>query len=290
MAEDDRNLPAPQPGPPKPPRTLDREALERVLARAAEMQAHSAGDPGEALTEEQIVELGHEVGIPSEMLRQALAEERTRSVLPQQTGPTGMFGPNGVSAGRVVRGTPEEVLARIDRWMMQEECLQVRRRFPERMTWEPRRDFVGNIRRGFNIGGRGYALTRAAEVGATVVAADAERTIVRLDADVSNARRRSLGFGAVTAGGGAAAAAGTVGFVSLLPAGSLTGAALLGAVWLGIGGASAIGIARSQRKLAERVQLALEQVLDRIEHGEARDASKASSLFDVISQVTKKPW
>ena len=54
---------------------LDRAALERVLARATELQARLADAPDE-LTEKELLELGTEVGIPAEHLRQALAEER----------------------------------------------------------------------------------------------------------------------------------------------------------------------------------------------------------------------
>src|SRR5689334_24871035 len=73
---DDSNLPSRNPS-----AGLDRGALERVLARAAELQART-GEPEEILTEDQILELGKEVGLSSEHLRQALAEERTRVALP----------------------------------------------------------------------------------------------------------------------------------------------------------------------------------------------------------------
>jgi len=64
------NLPVPS------ARPLDRAALERVLGRAAELQAGGADAP-ETLTEAQLLEIGREVGLSPEHLRQALAEERT---------------------------------------------------------------------------------------------------------------------------------------------------------------------------------------------------------------------
>jgi len=65
------------PSSPKPPaRALDRSSLERVLARAAELQS-TTGETGEEFTEEQLLELGREVGLSPQNLRQALAEERT---------------------------------------------------------------------------------------------------------------------------------------------------------------------------------------------------------------------
>src|SRR5687767_12944961 len=120
--------------------TLDRAALDRVLGRAAEL-AVASPDSLESLTEERVIEIGKEVGISEPHLRQALAEERTRLVVPEEPGIVAQyFGPGTASATRTVRGKPEAVLAALDRWMLNEECLQVKRRFPDRITWDARRD------------------------------------------------------------------------------------------------------------------------------------------------------
>ena len=50
---------------------ISREALERIIKRAAELQA-SERDIGDGLTENELVALGKDVGIPSGYLRQAL--------------------------------------------------------------------------------------------------------------------------------------------------------------------------------------------------------------------------
>src|SRR5471032_1006067 len=71
-----------------PPGTaLTRASLERVLARAAQLQG-STGDSDDAgaMTEAQIVELGKEVGLSTEAVRQALAEERSRTLVPDESG------------------------------------------------------------------------------------------------------------------------------------------------------------------------------------------------------------
>src|SRR5919202_2107229 len=192
------NLPARAP--------LDRAALDRVLARAAELQAHEA-DPGDVmLTEEQLIEVAKEAGLSPQHVRQALAEERTRLVLPEDPGFAGRIaGPPVASATRTVRGTPAEVLAALDAWMQREECLQVKRRFADRMTWEARRDFLGGVQRALNIGGRGYALTRAPAGAATGVPGDEGRVLVRLDADLSGSRTSRLVGGGATAAAGPAA-------------------------------------------------------------------------------------
>jgi hypothetical protein len=270
--------------PPLPARqTLDRAALERVLGRAAEL---SLGSPEslEALTEAQVVDIGKEVGIPERALRQALAEERTRAIVPEEPGIVAQyFGSGGASASRSVAGTPETVLAFLDRWMTKEECLTVKRRFPDRMTWEPKRDFFSSMRRDFNLGGRGYALARAVEVGATVVAVDAGRVLVRLDADLVVPRKRTVTGTAITASLGATAGAG-IAMAALVANVAIVAAVAVGGV-VALGGmAAAAGVARSHRKLVQRVQLALEQVLDRLEHG---DGGREAPLLDKLGALVK---
>ena len=269
------------PANPDPSRRLARGAVERVLARAAELQGAS-GEPLEELTEAQVVELAREVGLSAANVRQAIAEERTRLAMPESPGQLGgLYGPARIGASRTVRGRPTDVLARVDRWMQREECLQVRRRFEERMTWEPRRDLVGSLRRGFNLGGRGYALSRADVVGATVVLVDEGRSLVQLDAELDAARRRALAGSGASVGAGALAAAGIV-TVATVTGGAALIAGAIGAATLGVGTLAGVGVARAQRTLAVRVQLALEQILDRLEHDDPLDRPVASILNQIL--------
>ena len=263
---------------------LDRAALERVLARATELQARLADTPDE-LTESQVLDLANEVGISSDHMRQALAEERTRVVMPEETGVVGSwFGSTMAAASRVVSGTPNEVLSLLDNWMQKQELLRVRRRVGDRLTWEARRDFMGSMQASLNLGGRPYALTPSNEVGATVVALDASRVLVRLDADFAPSRKRSVGWAGATAGLGITSGAGVVALASMsAEPGALVIGAVVGSVWTGIAGLIAAAVARAQRKKVERGQLALDQILDRLEHGEMR--APRSPLIDFLSSV-----
>jgi hypothetical protein len=264
---------------------LDRAALERVLARASELQA-GTGDPGESMTEEQLVELGKEVGLSPEHVRQAIAEEQTRvAVQPAEGKATGVFGPTTAWTQRVIVGSQADVLARLDRYMQTEESLRVRRRFTDRLTWEATRDIVGSIKRGFGVGGRAYALTRADEVGATVVPVDATRVLVRLDATFSDARRRSVTGGGVVAGPGLAGASGVIALAATMPGSSMPVALAIGAVGAAIGGVGFTAVAKSYRSAVERAQLALEQALDRLEHGEP---ARRPSLLDMLSSAINR--
>jgi len=253
------------------PRTpLDRTAMERVLARAAELQARS-GDAADAMSDDQILDLGKEVGLSPQHLRQALAEERSGN---GRAVGGALFGPGTVVAERTIRATAAEVFTALGTWMEKDELLQIKRQFPDRIVWEPRRDFEGNVRRMFNIGGRGYALTKATDVGATVVPVDEGRVLVRLDANLSAYRRNALvGVAAST----------TVGAAAGVIAVALHFALIVAPIpVLALGGAGYL-VARGVHSSAlSRVQLTLEQLLDRLERGERADNP---SLLKLIAQA-----
>src|SRR5438045_7423033 len=150
---------APLPAPVSQRQTLlDRQALERVLARAAERKGASAlPESSDLISESQLLDIGNEVGLSPATLNQALAEERTRVNVPEERGLVAQIAGAGfASATRTVPGNARDILARIDSWMQREECLQVQRRFADRTTWEPQRGLFGKIRRTVNLTGRSY--------------------------------------------------------------------------------------------------------------------------------------
>src|SRR6476646_10083583 len=137
---------------PKPaniPATIDRAAVERVLARALELQAGaSGGETTDRLTEAQLLDLAKEVGLDPIHLRQALAEERTRVAVPEEKGVLAtLYGGATVSAQRIVTGTPTQVLQALDDWMQRQECLKVKRHFGERIVWEADQGLAGTVKR-----------------------------------------------------------------------------------------------------------------------------------------------
>jgi hypothetical protein len=270
-------------------RVLDRAAMERVLGRAAELQAGGA-DPsdGWGMSEQQLVELGREVGLSPEHLRQALAEERTRLAVPEERGVVGdLFGAPVATASRVVLGTPHEVLARIDDWMQRQEALRPKRRFADRATWEARTDFLGSIQVGLNLGGRPYGLSTADEVAATTVEVDATKTLVRFDADFRGARRRRLGWSLGTLGLFALTATIPVAIAATLLPNLVVVAGAAATAWTALGAAIGWGVARGQKGKLARAQLALDQILDRLEQPAA--APVKGPLADLIHSLTE-PW
>jgi hypothetical protein len=267
-------------------RTLDRATLERVLARAAELQMGPASDPSEELTEEQLIELGKEVGLSTDHLRQALAEERTRVVLPEEHGfVADLAGPARAAASRTVRGSMADVLLLLDTWMQREECLRVRRRQSDRLSWEPRRDVTANIKRGLGLGGRAYDLAAVDEVSATITPLDGATVHVRLDADLAAARSSRLRVGGTLTGLGVAAG-GALGVSAVAVANAaLVAAVPLAAIPMILAGGVGWAVARRHRRAVARAQLALEQVLDKLEHGEIR--RPPPSVQDVLNSVIR---
>lgn len=256
------NLPA------KPP--LDRTAIDRVLARATELQATAANrDQSGMLTESELIEIGREAGISPATLTQALAEERSRIAIPEESGfVASITGPAIASASRAVRGQQEEILTSIDSWMQREECLRVQRRFPDRITWEPKTGFLGTVQRNLNLSGRGYHLVRATQVAATLVPVDAERVLVRLDADLSDSRgsRVRVGAGALVAGILGSGVVAIIGSIAVAPEAFMVlgGAAAVPTL---VGAAAGYQVGKGHRQVIMRAQLALEQILDRLEFG-----------------------
>ena len=254
------------------PARIDRAAVDRILARALELQADVPVDSQGQLTEAQLLDLAKEVGLDPVNLRQALAEERTRVAVPDEPGLlASLYGGSVASAQRTVHGTPSQVLKALDDWMQRQECLVVQRYFrSERIVWEARRDVMGMVRR--TMSGRGQALARATDVAATAIALDPSRVLVRLDARLGGYRSLMAQQNVAVTGAGV-----VIGGVLAVLSFPLLAAAAPVAVFAPA--AFAAGRASHHRTVA-RAQLALEQVLDRLERG---DASRPPTLLSMLA-------
>lgn len=244
---------------------IDRPALERIIRRAAELQAKER-DIGEGLTEPELMHLGHDVGIPAAYLQRALLEERTRAVQLDDSKVAGwLTGPRQIAVQRTVPDAAQGVEDALGRWMIDGELLSVKRRYPDRTSWEPRQDMFSSIKREFKVGGRPYRLARAKEIVGTVTELEPGRSHVQLSADLSNTRRSHLAGAATLTGIGSLA---TVIGVTL-------GVALpVALIPVGLGALAGLAIARHRRSRVEETHVALEQVLDRLEHGEIPRSTK----------------
>jgi hypothetical protein len=242
---------------------IGREALERIIKRAAELQAGER-EIGDGLSEPELLTLGKDVGIPDRFLRQALLEEQTRTTPEQAPGPwVWLTGPTALVAHRIVPGDRETIDRALARWMQDEEMLQPKRRYPDRTVWEPRAGAFASIQRAL-AGSRRYILARVFDVTTQIVQLEPGFCLVRFEASVRKERNARVG-------GGAAMTAAGLGMSGVLTAIGLAPAFELLALLPGVGlTAGAFFVARSHVGQNERIVTAMEQVLDRLERGEIR--------------------
>jgi hypothetical protein len=248
---------------------VSRVALERVLARAAELQNASGEETGQhadSLTEAQVEDLAKEVGLSPLFIRQALAEERAR-IDPIAISGSGigyqLFGVERVGSQRVVRGKPERILSALDGWMQRDEGLKVMRQRPDFIIWEPSQGIFDKVRRALGPGN--YSLVRANEVTATVAPVDDEFTVVRLEAvftSVRDEKGSQLIFGTVFGGAATAIALviNTMVPIAILPA-------------IVVPAVTYYASRRSHQHTLQRASIALEQALDRLERGDRQRPS-----------------
>lgn len=244
------------------PARIDRATFERVLQRAAELQAVSR-DIGEGLTEDEVIALGHEVGIPEVQLRQALLEERTRVAPHVNEGWLDhALAPADFQADRVVQGNEADVARALTTLLDREEHFTVQRAIPGRITFEPLDALAAGMRalkRVFNTSaGRRY-LDKAQLVTAVITPLEPGFCHVALSASVRKSRTGYVAGGAVVGGIGVVMSAGLVMLVGS------TGGQLL-ALLPGMAGAlGGLATARAYLPIAERTGLGLARLLDQLE-------------------------
>ena len=269
-----------------PSRRIGREALERIIQRAAELQAGEM-DTGDGVSEQELLKLGNEVGIDGRFMRQALYEEQAGSADAERGVMARWIGPGRVAATRVVPGDQRDVEAALELWMTESEALAVKRRMPDRTMWERQRGFFAEMKRGFGVGGLRYELAKALDVTAAVTQLESGFCHVELIADLRPTRAGFAAGSGIATGGGLVAGAVILAASNLVLPGLLIGGALLGA-----GGGIGTLVARGYRSAASRMQLALEQVLDRLERGEIRPRHQLEgprdSAFGRIAEEIRK--
>ena len=251
------------------------------LVGVAGLQHRIAAESGEEqLSESRILEIARELGIAPEAVRQAIAEERARAPLAEaQRESDAMLGDPAVSAARVVKGAPGDLLGRLEALLAREESLGVLRRYADRLILEPKRGVLDQVARAVDLGGKGYYLTRASEVVVSVGAVDAARTHVALAADLRSARNKQLATPVILAVIGALAGV-PIALLTLFPWLGALPPILLG--WLGWKWARG-----SWRSLRRQALVSLERLLDRLEFPER--ASPAQQLLDGLTRSLLPP-
>ncbi len=272
-------------GRPVPARPLERgvgrKELDRIIRRAAELQFHASDGPSEVLSEAEVVRIGEDVGLDTRHIRRALEEGRADALapeLPQDPSPLQrVVGPGRVQLRRVIPGTPEKVEADLALHLRDRESLHPVRSRAGVSIWEPAEGFLPQLQRGLKWKGHRYDLAQARQIEVAVLALEADFSLVTLTLDVRNLRARHGGgyLTMLSALGGAGGLVLGLTALSLPPLGVVTAGAL------GMAGGAAGGIPagrRAFRNQVERVRLASEGLLDRLEKGELPPRSRSVGL------------
>jgi hypothetical protein len=258
---------------------FDQEALQRILQRAAQLQADERDLSG-SLDGTEVLALGRDVGIPERYLRQAMLEVGQARDLPEAEGWIDeMMGLAAVHAERVVRGDARAIEAALVRYLETEEVFGVIRQTEGQVMLEPVGGWQAAVRRA--TGGKKFMLQKVERLSATIVPLEPGLCQVVLHGSLRDLRRGYIGGAAAVV---SVAVAGTV----------ILGA--LNAFWpillLPLPGAFGISwtIGKSYRTVAERAQLGLECALDHVERGAVRASHqlpgrKTGLLDTVISEI-----
>jgi hypothetical protein len=268
------------------PGKVDRAALERIMQRAAELQAAEA-DVGEGLTPEEVLSLGREVGIPGRYLQQAMLEHTTAVVTPAEAGLMGqLIGPAEVMAQRVVLGDPEDAARALIAWFDSNELLVVLRQQPGRVSFEPLGGMQAALRRGgAALGGSKpkFMLARASLVTATFNKLETGYCHITLTADLRKARGGFLG---------GAFAGGSLGAATAVILAAMSPFWLVAIPPLLVGGALSWYALKRYRPVAERAMLGLERALDYLERGGIKPGhqipARSGGLLETLAGELRK--
>ena len=242
-----------------------------MIRRAVELSL-SERDAEEHFTEEEVVRVATEVGLPARLARQALYE------LPALSSPPDfwerMFGGPIVSSARAIeRADADRLRRRLEDYLSASEYLQLVRRKGGRLFFVPADDTISSLARGLLRPKSRYQLARARRVVVDVRTLDERSSHVQIATDFSQQRGSATRQSALTGGIIGAALGGlAAGLIALNSDPSLVTSAGQVAAFLGVAGGTFTGTLRlAGRQFRRRMleaKLELDGLLDRAEHGD----------------------
>jgi hypothetical protein len=252
-------------------RPVTRRDFKAVIRRAAELSATEAEGDEETLSEDEVIRIASELGLPSKYVRQALFE------LPQidtaTTARGDYFGDAVLTATRIVPGRSPDVLRRIEDYLSTREYLQVVRRRADRAFLMPAEDAISNLARGLLRPSKRFYLARARRVVVSARPIDDGTAHIQIALDLSEQRKEAVRTGWI-AGSFCGVLLGAAGAFLVTMADLPSAVTVAGQVTAFAGGfAGTVTAALAASRAAFRSKLAgarfeLEGLLDRAEHGQ----------------------
>lgn len=226
-----------------------------MLRRAVALEGDGVGQVPdvEGIDADAVVAAATEAGIPEDAVRRSLAMERLGSPPP---GHAGVLGAAVVVVTEEVAGDVDEVLGRVDAWLVSGHHMRRDRLHGGAGTWTRRRGVVGSTFRSLRrVTGEGY-LGDLERIDVVAVECGAGTCVVRVAADRRHERRVRGATGAAVA---------TVTTMGVVVGAVAVGPLLLLAAPVTV--AAGTGIAARGRHRARRVAGEIDRVLDSVDHG-----------------------
>lgn len=250
-------------------RSITRTDLEVVIRRAAELSLVDS-DAQDRLSEDDLVRIADELGLPAKHVWQALYERPSMSA-PDIVGGA-RFGSPIIVASRIVPGDAALTRRRLEDYLVTQEYLTIARRTTDELRMIPAEDTISSVARVFARPKRRHHIAHARRVLVATHALPDGDAAVRIEADLSEARRAQRTQGLVT---GAIAGLITGGIAGISVAGGLGGSVgeVAGvATFVAAGGgamfATVAAHGRAFRRRLGEARLEMDALLDRLETGE----------------------
>ena len=258
------------------PRSIARVDFEHVIRRAAELSLKET-DPEDNLSEDEVLRIASELGLPLHHVRQALFELPDLKVRPRWY--DRYFGPAVFSVNRVVPTRKDPALRRVEDYLVTREYLQIVRRKGDTIAFVPADDTISSLARALARPNSRHTISRASRVMVGVHSLPEDDSHVRFDIDLSDARSEAVRSGVllgsllgVVTGGFTAMLASTItpDVLGQIPEIIAFGGGMAGTV------AGTVSVAASRfRTRVFSAKMELTGLLDRLERGDRLDPPPA---------------
>lgn len=229
-----------------------------VIRRAAELQAREAESSDEGIDENEVIRIGRELGLSTRHIHRALAEVGTDTEA-EHGFLARFYGPGFVHASRTVLGSADKVAALMERYFVEREFLQVLRRMSDRLVFTRASGVIASMGRASSKIFSRAPLLELRELTMAVQDLEEGYSHITLMAPL-RAQRTAAAATSIALGGSGTAFAAAALAIAVAPPAALVALPLLPASMF-------VGH-MVHDNIVDKVQVQLESLLDRLEHGE----------------------
>jgi len=191
---------------------LSSDDVERILERAIGLQMDSSAPGRDVIDADALGRIADELGIDSQHLQQAMAEELVRIEEEDPGWLSRNLMPKAIAESRTVAAAPDRVRAVLDYWLASNEGLRKHTGNMEGATWHRDGNPIAAIKTAFNLAQGDGSLRSARSVSDSIMPLTVGNQVISVEADTSNLRQIAVGLLVGSGVVGAAAAGVSAGF------------------------------------------------------------------------------